>query len=488
MSKLSNLALALTCTGLLAAPAFAQDKDNTGKFVIERGGAEEKASTSTKLDKVLSWETSDGAFKLKLENRVQFRLTGNNEVGNGENGTNGRDFWNFRVRRLKTTFSGHIFDKDLQYKVTFAWTNGAGSQVEEAYFTWAVHELFNVTGGQGKTPFSWEEMTSSGRQSFIDRTVANEFFNQDFAKGITLGGAFKGDKAVWIRYWAGVYNGVLKGAGDYRNADVATTSDTFKANAVGTSTTSAGSGGVDSDMMFSMRLETHPLGEVAHDMVDLRGDDKFSDPLFAIGLGLNWFGSDLVNADFRPNADTTTASGRSRASQDTLAWTMDGHFRWHGLAVNLEFHWRHTEFHYQGNQVGVNGALLRKQLRPTNMDEMGFSADVSYFIIPKTFNVGLRYSMVNGDDFEFGNADGAGLLPDATEMGLVVGYYVQGHNLKIQMDISYVNYQLVDFRSGAPRDPVAGIALPDRSASSRTNDVPDNLGLWQMRLQLQWIF
>lgn len=482
MSRLSQLALVLTCTGLLAAPALAQADDGKDAFVITRGGGEEKASTATKLDKVLGWETSDGKFKLKLENRVQFRFTGTNEVGNGENGSNGRDFMNFRVRRLKTGFSGHIFDKDLQYKVTLAWTNSAGSQVEEALFTWAVHELFNVTGGQGKTPWNWEEMVSSGRQSFVDRTVANEFFNQDFAKGVTLGGAFKDDKAVWIRYWAGVYNGVLKGNGDFRNADVATTSDSFKSNST------SNSGGVDSDLMVSMRLETHPLGEVAHDMVDLRGEDKFSDPLFAIGLGLNWFGSDLVNADMRPNADNTTASGRSRASQDTLAFTFDAHFRWHGLAVNLEFYWRHTEFHYQGNQVGQNAALITKNLRPTNLNDMGFSFDVSYFILPKMFQVGLRYSMVNGEDFEFGNADGAGLLPDATEMGLVLGYFVQGHNLKLQMDVTYVDYQLVDFRAGAPREPLAGVALPDRSASSRANDSADHLALWQMRLQLQWIF
>jgi hypothetical protein len=138
--------------------------------------------------------------------------------------------------------------------------------------------------------------------------------------------------------------------------------------------------------------------------------------------------------------------------------------------------------------VGKNGALLRKNLRPTNLDEMGLSADASYFILPKTFNVGLRYSMVNGEDFEFNNVDGNALLPDATEISLVVGYYVQGHNLKLQMDISYVDYQLATFRTGAPREPVAGLALPNRSAISRANDNADHLALWQMRLQLQWIF
>lgn len=174
MSKLSKLALALMGVGLLAAPAFAQENE----FRIDRGGAEDKPTTSTKLDKVLGWETSDGKFKLKMENRVQFRLTGNNEVANGGSGTNGRDFWNFRVRRFKTTFSGHIFDKDFQYKATIAWTNGAGQLVESATFTWAAHELFNLTGGQDKTPYSWEEMTSSGRQSFVDRSVVNGYFTR----------------------------------------------------------------------------------------------------------------------------------------------------------------------------------------------------------------------------------------------------------------------------------------------------------------------
>jgi hypothetical protein len=488
MSKLSKLVLAATCAGLMAAPVFAQDKDDKGNFVIERGGQEAKPTTATKLDKVLGWETSDGKFKLKLENRVQFRFTGNNEVANGGKGSDGRDFMNFRVRRFKTTFSGHIFDKDFQYKATIAWTNSAGQLVESAVFTWAAHELLNISGGQDKTPFSWEEMTSSGRQSFVDRSVTNGYFSQGFAKGIWLGGAFKGDSAVWVKYTAGVFNGVLRGNGDFRNQDLATTSDTFKANAVNAGTGNTGSGGVDSDLMFTLRVETHPLGEVAMDMVDIRGEDKFDKPLFAVGLGLLWFGSDLLNNDFRPNATTAAASGRSQASQDTLAWTMDGHFRWHGLAVNIEFHWRHTEFHYQGRQVGKNGALLRKNLRPTNLDEMGLSADVSYFILPKTFNVGLRYSMVNGEDFEFNNVDGNALLPDATEIGLVVGYYVQGHNLKLQMDISYVDYQLATFRTGAPREPVAGLALPNRSAISRANDNADHLALWQMRLQLQWIF
>jgi hypothetical protein len=241
--------------------------------------------------------------------------------------------------------------------------------------------------------------------------------------------------------------------------------------------------------MFNLRLETHPLGEVSHDMVDGRGEDKFDSPLLAIGLALNWFASDLANADFRPlSVAGATASGRARASQDTLAVTADVHFRWHGLSVDLEFYMRHTEFHYQGAEVGQNAAALSLQARPTNLDDVGVTFEAAYFILPKTFNVGVRAAMVDGEDFHFGGNPGAGLLPDAMEVGLVLGYFLQGHNLKVQADFTHVSYQLVDFRAGAPREPVARLNLPDRSASSIANDVSDYLTLWQFRVQIQWIF
>lgn len=481
MSKLWGIAM-LVCVALGAGPLMAQDSKDVGR--IERGGAEEKATTSTKLDKILSWQTSDGAFALKLENRVQFRLTYNDERSQGEHGTNGRDFWNFRVRRLKTTFSGHIFDKAFQYKATMAWQASAGETVETATFTWAAHEAVNITAGQDKLPWNWQELVSSGRQLFIDRSVANEFFNQDFAKGLWLSGAVKGDSATWLKYWFGVYNGMLKGNGDFRNADVLTTAEGFKNGAVG------GSGGTDADLMVNLRLETHPLGEVAHDMVDMRGEDKFDTALLAVGLAINWFGSDLANADFRPlSVAGATASGRARASQDTLAFTADIHFRWHGLSVDFEFYTRHTEFHYQGAEVGQNGAALALRQRPTNLDDTGATLDIGFFVIPTRFNVGVMMSMVDGEDFWFGGNPGAGIVPDAMEVGLVLGYYVQGHNLKIQADFTHVSYQLVDFRAGAQREPVARInPLPDRSASSIANDVSDYLTLWQFRVQIQWIF
>src|SRR5690606_38242033 len=137
--------------------------------------------------------------------------------------------------------------------------------------------------------------------------------------------------------WAGVYNGVLKGAADFRNADQPIRGDTFADSLV------------DAEMMVNLRLETHPMGEVKG-MNDQRAEDKRDQILFAFGMGLNWFQSGFNNTNLRPDtAGGTTGSGRFRTNQDTIAMTIDGHFRWMGLSVDAAFFYRKTEFHNRGS-------------------------------------------------------------------------------------------------------------------------------------------
>jgi len=478
MSKLLSMALMLLCgIGLLAAPAMAQSGEPEDIGRINGGGGE--GGTDTKLSKKGLAFTTDG-FELKVTTRVQFRLTYQNEVANGENGTNGRDFINFRVRRAKTAFSGYIFQKDFQYKLTLAWTGGGNDLVEEAYFRWAVMQYVNITAGQTKLPWNWEEITSSGSQQFVDRSYVNEVFNQDFAKGLTIDGQV-GEDTPWLKYWVGIYNGRLKDDDDFRNADVALISDTF-------------SNTVDGEMMLNLRLETHPLGEVKHSLNDQRGDDEYDKVLFAVGLAVNWFtsGYDADAAGIRGDTvGTATASGRFRTNQDTWAITIDGHFRWHGLSLDVAYFWRHTEFHNRG----ANRFDPTSQASVGNITDSGFTVDVAYFILPKQFNVGIRFNMLNAEDFwQGGTGDRSfGLRPDATELGLSVNYMIQGDNLKLTLDILMVSQQLAlrpDNGSGARSLDGVYNSLPNRVLGGGTigSSESDHNDLWIIRLQLQWIF
>lgn len=478
MAKFWFTALALLVSaGLWATPAMASSADeDVGN--IQRGGAEGAADT-TLGSKGLVFET-DG-FSMRVTTRVQFRLTYQNEVANGNSGTNGRDFVNFRIRRAKTAFSGHFFQKEFQYKLQLTWASGANI-IEVATFRWAFHQYFNVKAGQDKLEWNWEEISSSGKSQFVDRSYVNEVFNQDYAKGITIDGQV-GEDTPWLKYWIGVYNGVLADNDDYRNADRALQSESF-------------SNLVDGEMMLNLRLETHPLGGVAYGMNDNRGEDEYDKVVFAIGLGVNYMLSGFNASDAGVRGDTVgtpTGSGRFRTSQDTWAFTLDGHFRWHGLSVDVAYFWRHTEFHNRGaNRFSPSG-----QAGISNVTDSAFTFEVAYFILPQQFNVGIRFNMLNADDFwQGGSGTGTprafGLRPDATEIGISVNYYIHGENLKLTFDILMVGQQ-VPFAAGAGAgDGLDGVynSPPSRNLGGGTlgSSEADHNDLWIVRLQLQWIF
>lgn len=470
MAKLWVSALALLVSaGLWSAPANAQTSDVDDVSSVSRGGQE--GGTSTALNnKGLAFE-SEG-FSLTLKTRVQFRLTYQNEVANGNDGTNGRDFVNFSVRRAKTNLSGHIFEKEFQYNLLLNWVSGGNNIVEEAWFRWAIMQYINVTAGQTKLQYNWEEAVSSGSQQFVERGLVNEAFNQDYAKGITLDG-WVGDDVPWLKYWFGFYNGVLKANNDFRNADWAINAEVFN------------DGVVDGDMMINLRLETHPMGEVKRSMNDMRSEDTRGDILFAFGLGMNWFISGFNNGDLRGDtAAGTPASGRSRTSQDTLSLTLDGHFRWMGLSVDMAYFYQKTEFHNRGR----NKFDVSSRAGIGDITNMGFTFDVSYFIIAEMLNVGIRYNILFADDFWQGDRREFGVRPDTTELGLSVNYYIHGDNLKLTFDLLMVSQQLA-FAPGAGTT-MLGVynTPPQRSTTSRANDAADYNDLWIVRLQLQWIF
>ena len=491
----------MACAGLWAAPAKAQSNEvqqlqnelaqlrgeiDALKGVQREGqGGDEAIKTSLKKG-VFAWATEDGKFSLNMNIRVQVRLTYNDERGQDIEGpgdpnnvagrsTNGKDLWNFRIRRLKLSWTGNIFEKEYKYEVVLLGHEGGNDIIEVARFQWAKWAEFNVNVGQAKVPYNYQQLVSSGRQQFVDRSTVDAVFNQSFGKGLWFSGVIGGD-TPWIKYWAGVFNGRLRAENDFRNNDRAIVSDAF----------SNGPGAVDAELMPALRLETHPLGNVADDMTDFRDREASKKILFSVGVAVNWFISRFTNTALRPTG-ASAGSGRSRTGQDTISLTVDGHFRFYGLSVNIEWHHRHTEFHNFGPLEG-NG-ITRNRNRPGDLTDNGFLIEVGFFILPKQLDVGVRFAMVDSDEFWLNGSQNKpnGIRPDNTEIGLVVGYYLAGHSLKIQADFTYVTYQLVVNAGTVPSLPT-GSSAPSRSASSIANDNSDYLNVWQLRIQLQWIF
>ncbi|MCF6227493.1 MAG: OprO/OprP family phosphate-selective porin [Planctomycetes bacterium] len=486
MAKFWFMSLALMFgVSLASAPLAAQDEASEEAPAEEAPAGESVASTSNASTSVgygdggLSFSTEDDAFSMRVSTRVQFRMTYSDENGSGERGgTDARDFWTFALPRVETTFQGHIFAKEWKYKLTLNWAETP--DIKTATLTWAGDKFYNVTIGQQKLQFNWQELNSSASQMMVERSVYNETFNLDYAKGITVDGEYADDSATWVKYWAGIYNGVLRSNTDFRNADRAAIGNSF-----------AGNGQVDADLMFNLRLETYPLGEFTREGRDARGADEKENPLFMVGLAFNYFGSDMSNTGLRPG-NTAAASGRFQGRHSTMAITIDAHLRWFGINFDAEFTYRKAEFSNSGalNTSGqVGGAAV-----PTDLEDMGFVIEAGY-MLSEDMQIGLRYGYVNGDEFTVGGTTGGSggttgnaFIHDSSEVGLVFNYFLHGDSLKATVDITYVDFQLATGAgTGANAAGPTNIVMT-RSASSRANEVADHQNVWQFRVQIQWIF
>jgi phosphate-selective porin OprO and OprP len=166
-------------------------------------------------NKGFSFASADKQFTLKIGNRIQARYTLTDpEVGDGVG--------SFRIRRMKTSFEGIAFG-DWKYKVQANWVGGTvvnavsqsssgtvsstrsnGPVLEDAQIEYLRNPLAVPWIGQGKAFFGRQQLISSGRQQFVDRSIVDGRFSAGRDQGIGLTGA---TEAKTFEYNLGVYNG-----------------------------------------------------------------------------------------------------------------------------------------------------------------------------------------------------------------------------------------------------------------------------------------
>jgi hypothetical protein len=149
----------------------------------------------------------DGSFSLMMSGQLQTRWVMNNsrdEDAQGNNINGSETSWGFQVRRAKVRFQGNVIDPSWTYAINGAFegpdtgfqveniatlntgtqSNGGTFEFQEAYIAKELESGLTLTFGQFKTPWLREELVDSSQQLAVERSVANEFFNQDRAVGI----------------------------------------------------------------------------------------------------------------------------------------------------------------------------------------------------------------------------------------------------------------------------------------------------------------
>lgn len=201
----------------------------------------------TELQPRVTWKDGKTSFHLEnahleLSNRLQVRFSlADNNVGQ----TTG----SFRIRRFKTKLEGWAYSKDLTFELQLNWADDRPLEdANVAYDFSHGKKLLVLKAGQFKVPFGRQELTSSGNQQFVDRSLVSTEFAKGRDIGVQLSGLAIGGKLDWRL-------GAFNGAG--RNV---TTNDNAK-------------------LQYNARLTWQPWGELKYSESDLASSAK---PLLAV--------------------------------------------------------------------------------------------------------------------------------------------------------------------------------------------------------------
>jgi len=370
----------LTALALFAPAAFAGGgTDDLGKVQIP---ALKAIDVSYKPGKGITFDGGD-EFSLTIYNRLQVQyafLVLDNNVA---------DVSTFAVRRGRTKFKGHVFDKKTNYMMNVEWSTGGNNILD----FWVSHEAWsndewgvNVRAGAGKTQYGIEATGSSNNLEFVERSLATSTFANTRATGALAMARGMENK---LRIHAGVFN-----------TDTAGGSPAAAQNGINADNELNYTGGV--------RYDLHKDGGEAESYA--QGDLERRQDWDATLAGNIWLGNERAGGQ----------------DIDVFAYTVGGAFKGWGIHGLAEF------FSYSADpDVGAK------------TDAMGWNIQGSY-ALEQGWGFGGRASMVTIDDnasfltARTGTPITLGAVSgDVTEFTFGVNKFWNNHARKIQGDVTF---------------------------------------------------
>lgn len=359
-------------------------------------------------DKGFTFETADGNWQTNLLWRSQLRFTTPSTGDPRQLGNFDDDSQNtFEARRVRMKIGGHAYQPWLKYyfEVDLQPTRDSDDSSANAsarVIDWradiAKYDFATLRLGQWKINYNRERVDSSGRQQFVERSIANRVFTVDRQVGAQLTGRLFKETPFDMNYWAGVYTGEGRGV---RNDD--------------------------NNFMTMARLQWNMFGrELKWRQTDVEYTKKPTGS-FSLATASNtgkctrWSSSGCGNLDGFASA-STAANNQYEIDQ----WTQGSAFKYKG------FSWQ-QEYHVKDVDDTVNGTSSRLK---------GGYAQAGYFFhglipsFPKELELAARYARVeepNRTDISFENV--------REEFTVGANWFFSGHNNKITADFSHLTLE-----------------------------------------------
>lgn len=338
-------------------------------------------------------------FELNWVNRMQLRYTYDDQDIDAPQNNKGT----FRIRRFKTKLDGWIYSKDLTYEFQVNWVGITLSDtntvlVEDANLQYDFTKgmkAFMLKGGQFKAPFGRQELTSSGNQQFVDRSIASVLFAPARQVGLQAGGQFgNSDVPDLLTYAGGVFNG---------NGIARPVNENDKYEYVGR-------------VMFS------PFGNVGYSESNLEHYD------FRVSIAADYNNNN--NFAIASNGDVTGIDNTGEWGADIAIKALGG------LFLYGEYYWRNLETCTAATACPSPGAGVKTP-------QQGATAQIGW-LFGDHFEIAGRYSFTNV------NTDRDDRNIQEWRGGL--NYYINKHFWKIQTDFGVIENDAQNGADGvAPR-------------------------------------
>ena len=399
-------------------------------------------------------KTVDDQFLLKMNGQLQFRHSylqtddGSSvldpegiRVGNPDGvdpSANG-----FELTRPRLKFSGHMLG-DVKYMIQmeFSDDNGNGGKLLDYMVYYSFTPELGVKVGQFKVPFSREYNISSTKIMLADRGYVNAVYGAGRSTGVELFGAFDcGDNKM--HYRAGVFNG-LADAGNMPLAH----NDNNPTIAARVIMPLMGATPADFANESDLAYHENAVMQVGAGMAyaNARTEDHIAsgadDNYVIIGKS-----GDGCSNGFELGGEVTMFTADIAYKQQGFSLILDGYYQDADLdSAEMDFE---NDFGSSRDSFGIDGERIQN---------WGWNFQAGYFLVPKEFEIVSRIGGICVDNTN-----------DALEFAGGWNWYISGQNVRIAMDVTYIDDLMVT------------------SSSANLHGVQNN-ALFLIRTQLQFTF
>ncbi len=347
--------------------------------------------------------TQDGNWRTEVQWRSQLRFTTPYRSDPRQiSHFNAENQNNFEARRLRMKVGGHGYRPWLSYYAEIDFqpsrdVDGDSSAASARVIDWrldiAKWDWGGIRVGQWKVDLNRERVDSSGRQQFVERSIANRVFTIDRQVGVQVRGHVFKETPADMRFYAGVFNGEGRGVNN-----------------------------TDNNMMYMGRLQWNFMGrDLDWRQTDVEYTDRPTGSFALAGMTTTgactrWSSSGCGNLDGYASPATAAPD-----QYDIEQFVQEFAFKYRGFSAQQEYHRKTINDTVNGAEHELTGGYV----------QAGYFFHNVFPEFPEELELAFRYAFVDEP-----NKTDLFLENERTEATIGANWFFNGHNNKLTLDFS----------------------------------------------------